>query len=70
MTTYDPALDHDPLFVRQGEHLAWRLHQRRMLSGAALECRASGVPLCEAPAKDQPGLDTPECPCGASGGAT
>lgn len=101
MTTYDPALDHDPLFelptrgtgesttrrarstpsaahgkcpdcatdkpvglVRQGEHLAWRVHLRRMLSGASLECRASGVPLCEAPAKHQPGMETPACPCG------
>ena len=51
--------------MRQGEHLAWRVHQRRMLSGASLERRASGVHLCDAPAKFEAGLETPYCVCGA-----
>jgi hypothetical protein len=60
--------NHKPIgIVKQGEHLAWRLHTRCMPSGAMLvECTASGVRLCDAPAKPWAGVATPECACGGA----
>lgn len=49
--------------VRQNGHLVWRLHARATMSGAQLECRASGVPLCQAPARPITGVTTPTCVC-------
>lgn len=49
--------------VPQGRHLVWRLHTRRTLSGAGLDCRASGMPVCEVAPKPLPGVTTPSCTC-------
>lgn len=49
--------------VRQGPHLVWRLHTRSTLSGARLDCRASGAPICQVAPKPLPSVTTPTCIC-------
>lgn len=52
--------------VVQGSHVAWRDHSKRTLSGAPMQCRATGQRLCEAPARDIStftGTPPPKCPC-------
>lgn len=57
------ATDRPIGIVPQGTHLVWRLHVRRTLSGAGLECPASGVRVCDLPPVTLPGVTTPRCSC-------
>jgi len=41
-----------------GRHLSWQVHD---LSTGTLPCQASGLHLCDAPARTVPGKDTPFC---------
>jgi hypothetical protein len=50
--------------VRQGEHIVWRQHWIKTWGNAVRQCRASGAPVCEAPARVIPGETPPKCPCG------
>jgi hypothetical protein len=45
--------------IWQGEHVVVKLHDRVTMSGARLECRASGVPLCQLPAEAYDGVLCP-----------
>lgn len=49
--------------VPQGPHLVWRLHTRRTIGGVALECQASGMPVCQVAPKPLTGVTTPVCTC-------
>lgn len=45
--------------VRVGKHLVWRVHERKMMSGAHAICPASGTTLCVTPSR---GLEMVSCP--------
>lgn len=49
--------------VRQGEHLAWRVHHIRTFGGATLICPSSGQPVCTSPSQSK---ERVACPCGAT----
>lgn len=49
--------------MRQGKHLAWRQHSYTTWTGARMTCQASGVLLCQLPARA--GGAAPKCSCHA-----
>lgn len=50
--------------VRGPLHLVWRTHTYRTYSGATIQCRASGVPVCmHPPARDYLGTASASIKC-------
>lgn len=45
-----------------GQHLIWRQHNLVTHGGLRIPCWSTALHLCELPARDIPGLDTPVCP--------
>jgi len=51
--------------VRQGPHVAWRMHYVRSALGSSVRpCGACGVTLCAAAARHDETWPPPSCPCG------
>lgn len=50
--------------VLVGKHLVWREHDYPTWGKARMTCDASGVHLCDCPARRVPGMEPPTCPCG------
>lgn len=47
--------------VHQGKHLVWRLHRKHTHGGLAIDCSASGQPVCELPSREGRSV---RCTCG------